>query len=73
MCIILCYSIRVGTKNELKKVTQGLVRDRGKTWFPELTDKRKSKSWMILTYTSQFIHVIRKEYQDSPLLGNEEL
>ncbi len=60
---------------ELRKVTQGLVRDRGKTWFPELTDKRKLKSWirMILIYMSQFIHVIRKEYQDSPLLGNEEL
>ena len=26
---------------ELKKVTEGLVRDRGIKWFPELTDKRK--------------------------------
>ena len=26
---------------ELKKVTEGLLRDRGKKWFPELTDKRK--------------------------------
>lgn len=36
----------IGTKNvskELKKITQGRVRDRGKTWFPELTDKRKTR------------------------------
>ena len=32
-----------GTKNvakELQKITKGLVRDKGKTWFPELADKR---------------------------------
>ena len=32
-----------GTKNvgkALQKITQGRVRDRGKTWFPELVDKR---------------------------------
>ena len=35
----------VGTKNvgkEMKKVSQGLKRNCGKTWFPELSDKRKS-------------------------------
>ena len=34
----------VGTKNvakELKKITQGWVRDRDITWFPELVDKRE--------------------------------
>ena len=34
----------VGTKNvakEVKKISEGRVRDRGVTWFPELADKRK--------------------------------
>ena len=26
---------------EMKKITEGRVRDRGKTWFPQLVDKRK--------------------------------
>ena len=33
-----------GSKNvgkEMAKIAFGLVRDRGKTWFPELVDKRK--------------------------------
>ena len=33
-----------GTNNvakEMKKITDGLVRNRGVTWFPELVDKRK--------------------------------
>ena len=32
-----------GTKNvakEMKKISEGLVRNRGVTWFPELADKR---------------------------------
>ncbi len=39
-CSELFYS---GTKNLskcLQKVTQGRVRDKGLTWFPELVDKR---------------------------------
>ena len=42
-CASMCMYI--GTKNvgkEMKKVSQGLKRNRGKTWFPELSDKRKS-------------------------------
>ena len=38
------YSNVTGTKNvakEMKKITQGRVADRGKKWFPQLTDKRK--------------------------------
>ena len=27
---------------EMKKITEGLVRNKGKTWFPELADKSKS-------------------------------
>lgn len=37
-----------GTKNvgkEMKKVSQGRVRDRGKTWFPELSDKREQRAY----------------------------
>ena len=33
---------QTGTKNvnkQLRKVTEGRVRDRGVTWFPQLTDK----------------------------------
>ena len=40
----LLYVCDVGTKNvskELKKITQGRVRDRNVTWFPELVDKRE--------------------------------
>ena len=40
---LLCTFI-IGTKNvakEMKKICQGKVRDRGKTWFPQLVDKRK--------------------------------
>ncbi|XP_064401110.1 uncharacterized protein LOC135347149 [Halichondria panicea] len=43
--LINSYDTWHGTKNvskEIKKVTQGLVRDRGKVWFPELSDKRRS-------------------------------
>lgn len=39
------YDTWHGTKNvtkQLKKITQGLVRDRGIKWFTELGDKRKS-------------------------------
>ena len=42
---ILCYSQEsyfVGTKNvakELSKITKGLVKERGKKWHPELSDK----------------------------------
>ncbi len=42
-CIIFTHIL--GTNNvskEIKKATQGLVRDRGKVWFPELSDKRKN-------------------------------
>ena len=44
-CLCASMCIYVGTKNvgkEMKKVSQGLKRNRGKTWFPELSDKRKS-------------------------------
>ncbi len=39
----ICYKC-LGTKNvarQMKKITEGRVRDRDLTWFPELTDKRK--------------------------------
>ena len=35
---------------EMKKITEGLVRNRGITWFPNLIDKRKTQ-W------SAYIHV----------------
>ena len=45
---------------ELKKVTEGLVRDRGKKWFPKLTDKRKvaCRSYLYM-YTHLFdVHLL---------------
>ena len=57
LCLHLCdYIHRIGTKNvakELAKITKGRVRDRDKTWFTELADKRKS-----LEYTVQFPNVV---------------
>lgn len=41
-CQYLMHRHVLGTKNvwkQLQKVTQGRVRDRGVTWFPELVDK----------------------------------
>ncbi len=38
------WKYRLGTKNVargLKKITEGRVKDRNVTWFPELSDKRK--------------------------------
>ncbi|XP_064383612.1 uncharacterized protein LOC135332186 isoform X1 [Halichondria panicea] len=43
--LINSYDTWHGTKNvarELKKITEGRVRDRNITWFPELSDKRRS-------------------------------
>lgn len=44
--ILVCLYVlnSVGTKNvskEMKKISEGRVKDRGVTWFPELVDKRK--------------------------------
>lgn len=41
----------VGTKNvakQMSKITQGRVKDRNKTWYPELVDKRTIPSIMTL-------------------------
>lgn len=40
--IFVSYNCISGTKNvgkEMKKITEGRARDRGKTWFPQLVDK----------------------------------
>ena len=37
-----CHLFLIGTKNvdkQMKKITEGKVRDRGVTWFPQLVDK----------------------------------
>ena len=42
--ILLLIFVSSGMKNvakSLKKITEGRVRDKGVTWFPELVDKRK--------------------------------
>ena len=66
-------SIHVGTKNvwkQMLKISQGRVRDRGVTWFPELVDKSQCihHAMTVCVYA-----MCRKEYKDAPLLGDEEL
>ena len=54
---------------QLNKITQGRVKDREVTWFSELVDKR-------MTHTLVLHNCIvdnRKEYQNPPVLGYEEL
>ena len=72
--LINSFDMWHGTKNvgkALQKITQGRVRDRGKTWFPELVDKRL----FFYLHDSVFIEYFynREEHQDPSLLGNEEL
>ena len=67
-CSELFYS---GTKNLskcLQKVTQGRVRDKGLTWFPELVDKR---TFPILMCNGVFSVFFRKEYKGASILGYE--
>lgn len=55
VCIKL---ICVGTKNvakELAKLTKGRVKDRDKTWFTELADKRMFEGSTTCTIYVQFI------------------
>ena len=43
--MVQCFHVCTGTKNVakmLKKVSVGTVAQRGKTWFPELSDKSMS-------------------------------
>ena len=55
----------------MKKISSGRKRDLGKTWFPELSDKRKCICNYLLLLISGF--VISQKYQASSLLGYEEL
>ena len=52
-------------------MTQGLVRDRDVTWFPELSDKGKQLSQLLGTILHIQLH--RAQYQDPFVLGYEEL
>ena len=55
---------------EMKKITEGRVKDKGKTWFPQLVDKCKDVCtiWHNIMYSHN-----RKECEDTSLLGYEEL
>ncbi len=66
----------LGTKNvarELKKVTEGRVRYRNVTWFPELTDKRKWIDVEVRIMSLINVCSFRAQYQDTLVLGHEEL
>lgn len=58
--VLTCKFMFVGTKNvgkEMKKVASGLVKNRGKTWFPQLVDKRKKVYIFVdLLYTNNFCY-----------------
>lgn len=55
----------------MKKITEGRVKDKGKTWFPQLVDKRKD---VCTIWHFVCIHINnRKECEDTSLLGHEEL
>ena len=50
---------------EMKKITQGRVADRGKKWFPQVTDKRKrtvlcSYSNIMCCHATSGVHQIGK-------------
>ena len=40
---------------EMKKITEGLVRNRGITWFPNLIDKRKTQ-WSAYIHVHAYVH-----------------
>ena len=51
-----CSAFLPGTKNvdkQMRKVTQGRVRDRGVTWFPQLVDKSK---YCLLIFRTCLLH-----------------
>ncbi len=74
--IIILYTFRncfLGTKNVakcLQKVTQGRVRDKGVTWFPELVDKRTFSNSMCNGVLSV---LFREEYKGASLLSYEAM
>ena len=62
------------TKNVGKlmtKISSGLVRNKGVPWLPELQDKSKFIIHLVLSHGGA--HISRKECQNAPLLGHEEL
>ena len=72
----------IGTKNvakELRKITEGRVRDRDISWFPELYDKSKMPLYCTVylrhhTHLCTFMCTLfRTKYQDTFILEYEEL
>ena len=55
-------SYGTGTKNvakEMKKITEGRVKERGKKWFPDLADKSKDVcSTVLSTYNMSYPHLM---------------
>lgn len=64
--ILVCLYVlnSVGTKNvskEMQKISEGRVKDRGVTWFPELVDKRKDCFTLnIGTCTDRYVPLLGK-------------
>ena len=70
--------IHVGTRNAAKtvaKVCHGTLKEEGKTWFHQLSDKSVFISVICIMWTiiKCATFTIRKKYQGAPLLLYEEL
>ena len=58
---------------QMLKISQGRVRDKNVTWFPERVDKSIKiihTIWYLIFYA---MYLFRKEHQDPLVLGYEEL
>ena len=68
MCVCMCEGKNVW--KQMLQITQGRVRDRGVTWFPEVVDT-STCVYIECSFVTQLLFM--KEYKGSSLLGNEEL
>jgi hypothetical protein len=63
----------LGTKNVAKsmiKVAVGSMKNAGKTWFPELSDKSMFHFHNLYLH---YMHCCREEYKSPPVLLHEKL
>ena len=63
----------IGTKNVVKKVAEGKVKDEGKVWFKELRDKRMLFYTNLYRYQLFFLLFTRAQYESPFVLLHEKL
>ena len=57
---VLLITCTQGSKNvgkELKKITTGIVKNSGKTWFPELVDKSNLRCVIAESYSAVMVYM----------------